>query len=1092
MQQGMFPLRYVAYAAFVALFGLWVQAPHVAAEEPDVALTAQRIVETSGAAGGIAVVLGPSNADLALAIARQGPFVVHCLANSQEVADELRRQISTVGMYGTVSADVRRGQRLPYADNLVNIVVVVHPFASLAEVLRALAPLGTVHVPAGSDAEEWRERLRSVGAEVIANDDDRGWVHARARWPDSIDEWTHYLHGPDGNPVANDREVGPPASYQWVGGPTWQRSHESDSSISTIVTARGRLFYIVDEAPISLAGQHDLPDKWSLAAKDAFNGVTLWKVPIRRWGWREWKSSWFNTRPGDIPLNIQKRLVAVGDRVYVTLGYRAPVTEIDARTGAIFRSYSGTEGTSEILLVDGTLLLSVLSDGRARIMAIDATTGKRQWVTGKSYRGSTVDYIKWKEMHGGSKPAVLDPALNIASDGKVVAFIDGADVVCIDATSGAEKWRSAFPSDAADSRAGGIRSEGNLWVGTMIVSDGVVVHASPSRLAAFSAANGDVLWEQPKRYIQHLWYEWKDVFVIGGLVWTWSAELAKGRSLYPTSVNGYGIHSGRLEREVPLGTIFKTHHHHRCYRNKATTRYILASRRGTEFVDLAGGQHTVHNWVRGTCHVGMMPANGLHYAPPHPCQCYVDEKLNGMNALVAAPTTTRASTSESASDPLMRGPAFGRAPITGAVVERVATVADWPVFRSDATRSGSVDTRLGDGLSQRWRVRIGSRVSAPIAVGDRLYAAAIDEYRVVCLRAKDGGEVWSFTAGGRVDSPPSYWRSAVFFGSADGRIYCLNASDGALAWSFRAGPRERLIGSFGRLESAWPVHGSVLIEGDVLYAAAGRTSQLDGGIRLWALDPATGAVVHERTLSGPDYAQGGFDENYQLPMGALPDVLAIDAAGKKRRKRDDGLVIHMRGEAFGADLESRPQAPEPLLKARGGFLDGDYFKRMPWTVGGEFARMIVHDDRTAFYIRMFDTLRGLDPTVFFTPGHRGYLLFAKDIATADDDKKRRRGAKTAKKAKTWQKRVPIRVRAMVLADRRLVVAGAPDVVPDDDPLGSFEGRCGGVLRVFDADSGDEISKHELASPPVFNGAAAARGRLFLASEDGSVSCLSGR
>ena len=99
---------------------------------------------------------------------------------------------------------------------------------------------------------------------------------------------------------------------------------------------------------------------------------------------------------------------------------------------------------------------------------------------------------------------------------------------------------------------------------------------------------------------------------------------------------------------------------------------------------------------------------------------------------------------------------------------------------------------------------------------------------------------------------------------------------------------------------------------------------------------------------------------------------------------------------------------------------------------------------------------------------------------------------TAKKAKTWQKRVPIRVRAMVLADRRLVVAGAPDVVPDDDPLGSFEGRCGGVLRVFDADSGDEISKHELASPPVFNGAAAARGRLFLASEDGSVSCLSGR
>ena len=46
----------------------------------------------------------------------------------------------------------------------------------------------------------------------------------------------------------------------------------------------------------------------------------------------------------------------------------------------------------------------------------------------------------------------------------------------------------------------------------------------------------------------------------------------------------------------------------------------------------------VNNWVRGTCHMGMMPANGLQYAPPHPCQCYIDEKLNGLNAVAAADT----------------------------------------------------------------------------------------------------------------------------------------------------------------------------------------------------------------------------------------------------------------------------------------------------------------------------------------------------------------------------------------------------------------------------------------------------------------------
>ncbi|MHC4157080.1 MAG: hypothetical protein ACYST6_19490, partial [Planctomycetota bacterium] len=52
------------------------------------------------------------------------------------------------------------------------------------------------------------------------------------------------------------------------------------------VTSRGRLFYIADEAPISLLGDHDLPDKWFLIARDAFNGVPLWKIPIQDWGWR--------------------------------------------------------------------------------------------------------------------------------------------------------------------------------------------------------------------------------------------------------------------------------------------------------------------------------------------------------------------------------------------------------------------------------------------------------------------------------------------------------------------------------------------------------------------------------------------------------------------------------------------------------------------------------------------------------------------------------------------------------------------------------------------------------------------------------------
>jgi len=1077
-------------------------APAADAPSPPALKAASEMVRRSGAPGGICAVIGAPDAELPLALAKQGSFVVHCLDREASRCAGKRRSVRARGAYGTVSAGTLEGSRLPYTDNLINIVVVEgYPALrkqglSAAEIVRVLTPLGTGYVAAASPSgarPAWLDaltaELRAAGIEDTSFVEASGWwLRFRKPWPADIDEWTHYLHASDGNPVARDRVVGPPRHYQWTSGPTWMRSHETDSSISTLVTAGGRLFYIVDEAPISLPGDHDLPDKWFLAARDAFNGVLLWKVPIRRWGWREWKHSWFNTRPGDIPLNIQKRLVAADDKVYVTLGYHAPVSQLDARTGEILQTYAGTNPAGEILYRGGTLVLSVLAGEKVKVMAVDASTGKRLWVTEKAYAGSTVDYIRWRAMRGATRPAKLDPSLNMAADGDAVALLDGPCVVCLDFKSGSQRWRSRFPLDDADLRAGGIQSKGNLWIGTMIVSDGVVIHASPNKLAAFSADTGKVLWTQPKRYIGHLWYEWKDVFVIDGLVWTWTADLERSRltrgrrakqwSLYPRTVRGYELRTGKLGREVDLGFLFKTHHHHRCYRNKATSRYILASRRGTEYVDLEHGRHTLHNWVRGTCHVGMMPANGLQYVPPHPCVCYIDEKLNGMIALAAARPAARPTGGDEAPR-IVRGGAFAEAPGPPAGRE------DWPAFRRDAMRTGSVSTRVPDGLAMLWRVKIGQRVSPPVVVGDRLFVSLVDEHHVACLNAASGRKLWEFAAGARVDSPPTCRRGTVLFGSADGWVYCLRASDGRLVWRFRAAPREGLIAAAGQLESAWPVHGSVLVRDAAVYFAAGRSSQLDGGIYVYALNAATGKLLRHTRLEGPDYAvgpageilvssertspamrpQGEFKENYELPMGALPGILM-----------SDGQRIYMRSETFDAELNRTTGSP--ALRPRAGFLDGNYFKRTPWTFGGEdYARLIVHDERRVYSVRMFDSLRGLDPSVFFTPGAKGYLLFAKDAGG---------------KRNRWSQRVPVRICAMVLAEGRLFVAGPPDVVDPKDPLGAFEARKGGLLYVFDSASGEKLAEHRLAFPPVFNGAAAARERLFLAEEDGSVSCFGKR
>jgi hypothetical protein len=66
---------------------------------------------------------------------------------------------------------------------------------------------------------------------------------------------------------------------------------------------------------------------------------------------------------------------------------------------------------------------------------------------------------------------------------------------------------------------------------------------------------------------------------------------------------------------------------------------------------------------------------------------------------------------------------------------------------------------------------------------------------------------------------------------------------------------------------------------------------------------------------------------------------------------------------------------------------------------------------------------------------------------------------------------------MAATPDRLVLCGAPDTVDPADPLGAFESHKGGRLRLLFATDVRLDQEHELASPPVFNGAAVARERL---------------
>ena len=1009
--------------------------------------SAKDILEATGIKGGLIVHLGCRNGKLTAALRANDSYLVHGLdADAKNVA-KAREHIQSLGLYGKVSVEQWADSRLPYSENLVNLVVSADlGKVSMAECIRVLVPNGVAYIKQaqpGKAVPQWSKTVKPR--------------------PGTIDEWTHNCHGPDGNPVADDTVVGPPKHLQWIAGPLWLRCHDTDSSVMCVVTAGGRIVYLVDEAPISLPGQHDLPDKWSIAARDAFSGVLLWKRPIRQWGWRQWKPYWFKRRPGNFPLNVHRRVVAVGESVYATLGYHAPVSRLDAATGQILQTYEGTDKTREILCHDGRLILTVQEGEKLKLMALEAETGEVLWQTKERYGGITTDYNVWDKRMPKVK---IEPVVNAATDGRVVCLLNGKEVVCLDYKTGKQRWRSAVRT-----------KHRTLWVGTLILSDGVVLQAEPEQLTALSAQTGKQLWTRPKRPIGWLWFQWKDVFVIRGLVWTWSAELERktytqgkrrGRSAWPVSVNGYDLKTGKLKRQVPLGHIFTAHHHHRCYPNKATARYILASRRGTEFVDLLEGKHTVHNWVRGTCHLGMMPANGLHYVPPHPCRCYINEKLSGFLAL--APER-KAKAPRKKADRLRRGPAYVDADPQSAI--RNPQSGDWPTYRHDAIRSGFTKSPVPAKLKPAWQTRVGgpptrlraSKLSTVTVAGGKVFVAQIDAHTVHAIDARNGKPLWSYTVGGRVDSPPTIWQGRVLFGSADGWVYCLRASDGRLAWRFRAAPQQRRIGAFGQIESAWPVHGSVLVRNGLVYCAAGRSSYLDGGIYLWALDAATGQVKHQARLIGPetDFSDGTAHFRYDAGPGALNDVLQADEE-----------CIYLRNHAFDFALR-RKKGSEQRIRALGGFLDDTYFRRAFWYYGSAAnrGRIIVHDGDTPYITRMFRSMKLLNPNNFFTPGKDRYQLIAAGRAG-------------------WHKDIAVRVRAMVATKNVLFIAGPPDVMDAKDPLGAFEGRKGALLWAVSTADGKKLAEYKLDSPPVFDALAAANGRLYISTVNGKVLCMGGK
>jgi len=1049
------------------------------------------LAKSSGVKGGIIVHIGCGDGAETVKLLLDDRYLVHGLDASADNVAAARKTIMAAGLYGKVSACGFDGKALPYTNDLINVVIDSSGTVSRAEIMRVVVPGGVAFIG---------------GKKVV-----------KPR-PADIGEWNHFLNGADNNAVAADKRVDIPRSIQWVSTPKWGRSHEEMASMSSTVSANGRVFFIVDESP--LASIRFL-GRWQLVARDAFNGTLLWKRPIAQWNdhLRHFRSG---------PTHLPRRLAAVGDTVYVTAGLAGPVVAIDAATGKTIRQYKNTERTEEILVDNGVVYLMVGTSEVDRrggglykrnepkptdfrfITAINAESGKQLWK--KSF--TTDEFVL---------------PLSLTVKGANVYYQSTAGVTCLNATDGKQKWqtrratplrRMAFSSPTVvatddvllcadlDAGKGGQAAKGKVEWGVHGWNEAGFPRKGKATLRAYAAADGKELWSAPcsEGYNSPV-----DVFVINGTVWV------------GMSFQGYDLKTGKPTAKIDTKAPRVGMPHHRCYRDKASERFIFTGKSGIEVLSVDKKKWLSNNsWIRGTCQYGIMPANGFLYAPPDACACFLTVKAPGYFA--AAPQRDKSGHMPFPAKPVIeKGPAFGKIPQSAIRNPQ----SEWPMFRHDAARSGTSASPIAARAVKKWTTTIGgpaspdgsvaaSRLTQPVIAGGKVFLASTDTHTVHALSAGDGKQVWQYTTGGRIDSSPTIYKGTVLVGSADGWLYCLRATDGKLAWRFRAAPTDRLVSVYGQLESAWPVHGSVMVQNDTIYVTAGRSSYMDGGIVLYSLDPATGKQLSREVLYHLDP-----DTGKQIPSesgfnmdGTTSDILT-----------GDGESVYLKYFAFGRDGKPTREANNHLFSIT-GLLVEKWFVRSYWIVGkgkpgagwGSWARAAASFPAGRILCFNDDTVYGYGRVKVAggAVGHKldAYHLFgaprkAPPKPTPTPQPKPKPGAKKrrprrprapAKAPPLWSIADSLIVRAMAMGGQRIALAGPVDLGKkaegralafnnEAEARAGFEGKKGVFLRIVNAADGKTVSQTRLPAMPAFDGMSTAGGRLYISLKDGTVTCF---
>ena len=667
------------------------------------AVTIESIPSDLGARGGVCVIIGlADDTQLAEILLASGPWVIHLLDTRLTEVEEARNYLHKHGLYGRIVVEHWNKNILPYADNMVNLIIghadeiTVDP----EELLRVLAPHGKAFISDGDNLE----------------------IVDKPR-PSEMGDWTHPWQDADGSLASSDRSLEVPNTFQWLAGPSFPLA-ERKNSAGVILSSGGRVFYITQNVPENIGGD----DQNYLVARDAFNGVVLWSVP--------WK--------GPISQGHQdgyhEAIVVGEDRIY---GAReGEIAVFDAASGSVLKVFKMDETPGKMILSEGVLV----AQAPGGLTGFDIDTGTKLWHVaadnpwGTLVRDGRAFYLtasreldgRWKhvllasDLHSGApiweqqveseygrrNSAVL--RLNFAGDG-IVCLIERTVLRVLSAEDGRELWRRESEAEARgggsmDSRqVGHFFVDGKLWMRADRARDGRMV---PEKWLALDPLTGKVLRE----------------------------------------VNASG----------PQGVISNVNKVS-CQPITATSRYVLDARLSTMW-DLEEGQREGFKFARGGCQVGMIPANGLAYVPPNACGCLeeqlranmalVHSKDHGLHSFVPDPVIygpafgmeLKSEVDDDVSWPMYRRDGRRGAHLPGSISPDVSK--RWKT---------TLDLRGGE-KDQEWLLHFGRPLTPPVVADGLVVLAEPQTHQVIALDEKTGNELWRYTAGGRITVPPTLYR----------------------------------------------------------------------------------------------------------------------------------------------------------------------------------------------------------------------------------------------------------------------------------------------------------------------------------------------